>query len=207
LSQTEETTMALDHVGRKRTAAERFAHLSDKLSRSLPHPVKAETAEPVTAPEYDETAQDTAWYEVVPRFPIVKSGYDPGAVDAHIAGLEDELDELEQAFDELRLRGPGHDEVEAELKRIGEQTSGILLAAHERARETQRQAQEQADRCLSDAAARALEITEEASRKREVIERETRQLSDQRTRLLADMEALAGTIANVARQASERVSQ
>lgn len=199
---------------KRRTAAERFANLSDRLARTLPAPARAEpvpVAAPAAEPDYedypDENGEDTSWYEVVPRFPLARSGYDCAAVDEHVAMLERDLSELEEELEELRTRTPAHDEVAAEIRRLGEETSSILLAAHDRARETTRQAQEQADRCLSDAAAQALAMTEQAARQRTEIEQDTRRLAERRAQLLSDMETLAGTITGVAREASGRFSE
>jgi hypothetical protein len=187
---------------RRITAAERFAHFGDRLARSLPHVVRA--PQPLDEPDYPLDDEATEWYDVPPRFAIVRSGYDCAAVDAYIEMLEGELSELDQELAELRSRPVAQDEVKAEIERIGEQTSAILLAAHERARETAREAQEQADRCLADAATGALAITEEANRKRAEAEQETKRLYSERERLLADLEALAGTLASIAREAGER---
>jgi hypothetical protein len=200
--QTQERGVALDHPVKRRTA---FAGLGDRIARSLPSPIRAEgQGEPVVEPEYAGDEQDTSWYEVVPRFPMARSGYECVAVDEHIEMLERELEELETEVERLRVRAPAHDEVEDEIRKIGEQTSAILLAAHDRAKETTRQAQEQADKCLADAAANAIRVTEEANQKKAEIEAEMRRLSTERSRLLADMEALAGTLSTVAREASAR---
>ena len=203
--ESQERTVALDRPVKRRSAAERFAGLGDRLARSLPSPVRAETEmEAIAEPEYPEDEQATSWYEVVPRFPLARSGYECAAVDEHIEMLERELEDLETEVEQLRTHTPAHNEVEAEIKRIGEQTSTILLAAHDKAKETTRQAQEQADKCMADAAANAIRITEEANRKKADVEVELRQLSAERSRLLADMEALAGTLSTVAAEAAAR---
>lgn len=203
--QTQERGVALDHPVKRRSAAERFAGFSDRIARSLPSTMRTdEHGEPLVEPDYTEDDQATAWYEVVPRFPLARSGYECVAVDEHIEMLERELEELESEVEQLRTRTPAHDQVEDEIKKIGEQTSTILLAAHDRAKETTRVAQEQADKCLADAAANAIRVTEEANQKKAEIEAEMRRLSTERSRLLADMEALAGTLSTVAREAAAR---
>ena len=207
-------------AAKRRSAAERFANLGDRLATAvragaggtgLRHGTGAGPFRAARLPELEEETgyavdeeELTEWYDVVPRFPIARSGYDCAAVDEHIAMLERELSELDRELAELRSRAPAHDEVAAELERIGEETSSILLAAHDRARETTRQAQEQADRCIADAAAQALAITEDANRKKGQVEAETRRIEAERARLLADMEALAGTLSTVAREAASR---
>ena len=203
--QSQERGVALDHPVKRRFTAERFAGLSDRIARSLPSPARAdEHGDPVVEPDYPEDDQATAWYEVVPRFPLARSGYECVAVDEHIEMLERELEELETEVESLRTRTPAHNEVEDEIRKIGEQTSTILLAAHDRAKETTRVAQEQADKCLADAAANAIRVTEEANQKKGEIEVEMRRLTTERSRLLADMEALAGTLSTVAREAAGR---
>ena len=212
MSEMHEPETALEPAGKRRSAAERFAHLGDRLATAVRAggggPVRAaRLPEPVDEAEYPEYAvgdEPTEWYDVVPRFPIARSGYDCVVVDEHIEMLERELSELDHELAELRSRGPAHDEVAAEIERIGAETSSILLAAHDRAKETTRQAQEQADRCLADAAAQALVITEEANRRKAEVEVETRRIEAERSRLLADMEALAGTLSTVAREAAGR---
>ncbi len=208
MNDVHEPGVTLDHPVKRRSAAERFAHFSDRIARSLPGTVRGvdDDHEPtmVSEPEYPDDDQVTSWYEVVPRFPIARSGYDCGAVDDHIAMLEQELAELDGELADLRARVPAQDEVAAEIQRLGEQTSAILLAAHDKARDTTRQAQEQADRCIADAAANAVNITAEANRQRDQIEDDVRRLFGERTRLLSDMETLAGTLATVAREASNR---
>lgn len=189
-----------------RRTAERFANLGDRLARSLPAAVRAEPpANDIGEPDYPfDDDQETAWYEVVPRFPMARSGYECSAVDEHVAGLEQELAELDRELATLRAQTPVKDEVAAEIERIGHETSAILVAAHDSARETTRQAQEQADRCLADAAASALAMTQEATRKREEIEKDIERLNGERSRLLSDLEALAGQLGTVARQGRER---
>jgi DNA repair exonuclease SbcCD ATPase subunit len=205
--QTQERGVALDQPVKRRSAAERFAGFHDRIARSLPTPVRTDTEEPVGEFDYSDDEQATSWYEVVPRFPLARSGYECAAVDEHIELLERELEELESELEQLRTRTPAHNEVEDEIRRIGEQTSTILLAAHDRAKETTQQAQEQADKCLADAAANAIRVTEEANHKKAEIEVEMRRLTTERSRLLADMEALAGTLSTVAREATGRFSE
>jgi hypothetical protein len=205
--QTQERGVALDHPVKRRSATGRFAGFSDRIARSLPSTARTESDEPVGEPEYPADDQATSWYEVVPRFPLSRSGYECAAVDEHIEMLERELEEMESELEQLRSRTPAHNEVEDEIRRIGEQTSTILLAAHDRAKQTTRQAQEQADRCLADAAANAIRLTEEANQKKAEMEVEMRRLSTERSRLLSDMEALAGTLSTVAREATGRFAQ
>lgn len=220
MSEHDQPGTMLEQSNKRRSAAERFAHIGDRLATAVragagPGPRSgsggaqafraARLTESVEEIDYqDDDGGLTEWYDVVPRFAIVRSGYDCAAVDEHVAILEHEVSELDRELADVRSRPPARDEVAAEIERIGEETSSILLAAHERARETTRQAQEQADRCIADAAAQALSITEEANRRKGELEAETRKIEADRSRLLADMEALAGTLSTVAREAASR---
>ena len=67
------------------------------------------------------------------------------------------LAELERELDELREPGEAPPtSITEEIERIGEQTASILVVAHDQAHETTRLAQEQAERCIADAAANAV---------------------------------------------------
>ncbi len=140
----------------------------------------------------------------VARFPIARNGYDCAFVDEHVAGLERDLAELDRELTELRASTPSGTEVAAEIKRIGEQTSTILLEAHDKAQETTRQAQAQADRCIADAASNAIAITEDANRQLRQLEGDMSSLQRERERLLEDVRNLASTLSSVAEQAAER---
>ena len=58
--------------------------------------------------------------------------------------------------------------------------------AHDQAHETTRLAQEQADRCVADAASNAVAITEEAKRQLQALDMETDTIWQERARLLED---------------------
>jgi hypothetical protein len=105
--------------------------------------------------EFAREAERGSEEEVLSRFPIVRRGYDCPAVDEYIAELEHELAEADRRFAELRGQAPAADEVNSELERIGEQTAGVLIAAHE-----------QSDKILADTEAqlRELEVRKAATR-------------------------------------------
>src|SRR5438105_14708823 len=98
------------------------------------------------------------WKQTRKRFPTALHGYDRDAVDAHLAALEREVDDLRAQ----RLPAPA---VEAEIERVGEETSAILRVAHEQAAEITRRARAEAERCVADAATNAVAMTEDAKRK------------------------------------------
>lgn len=141
--------------------------------------------------EDDDAAQHSS------RFPVARFGYDRMAVDEHLAGLERELSEL-------RARVEPPMSVTEELERIGEQTASILVVAHDKATETTRRAQEQAERCIADAAANAVAITEEAKARLRELDNETDLVWRERERLLEDVRAVSSALASLADQASDR---
>lgn len=141
--------------------------------------------------------------EYGPRFTVVKQGYDCAAVDEHITELEREMAELDHELADLRGR-PSQSDVQAEIQRIGEQTSTILMAAHEKAQETTQTAQSEADRCVADAAANALAITEDANRQLREIEGEKQGLSRQREFLIRDIRGIASALTTLADDAAGR---
>jgi vacuolar-type H+-ATPase subunit H len=112
--------------------------------------------------------------------------------------------ELERELAQLRAAERSDNSVAAEIERIGEQTSAILLVAHDKAQETTRQAQEQADRCVADAATNAVAITEEASRRLRQLDSETDSVWRERARLIDDVRNVSSALASLAQEASDR---
>jgi cell division septum initiation protein DivIVA len=131
------------------------------------------------------------------RFPLAPFGYNRTAVDEHLAALERELGAL-------RAKHAPMVSITDELERIGEQTASILVVAHDQAHETTRLAQEQAERCVADAAANAVQITAEAKEKLRELDAETDAVWRERERLLEDVRVVSAALANLANQASER---
>jgi cell division septum initiation protein DivIVA len=207
----ERRSLALDRGAKRRATGSRFGDLSDRLARAF-----AGNAERAPKPEWEEPDADAdeyelrderevPWDQVMPRFPIIRHGYDTAAVDAHIADLEQEISELDRELTELRASPPPPDnQVAEEIQKIGEQTSAILLAAHDKAQETTRQAKEQADRCLADAAANAIEMTKEANRKLHELETEKLAVWRERARLLEDVNNLSKALSRLGAEATKR---
>ena len=139
-----------------------------------------------------------------PRFSIVRQGYDCTAVDDYLGELEQELIELDRELAELQARTPSGTKVAAEIERIGEQTSTILLAAHDQAQQTTSRAQAEADRCIADAASNAIAITEDANRQLRQLEADKNSLRAERARLLDDIRGLATTLSSLAADAADR---
>ncbi len=138
------------------------------------------------------------------RFPVAPLGYNRAAVDEHLADLERELADLGRELAELRAHRETPMSVTEELERIGEQTASILIVAQDKANETTRRAQEQAERCIADAAANAVAITEEAQQRLRELDNETDSVWRERERLLEDVRAVSSALASLADQASER---
>jgi DivIVA protein len=126
------------------------------------------------------------------------------SVDEHLAELEQQLLARDRELAELRARTPLKAEIAAEIERIGEQTSAVLIAAHDQAQETTRVAQERADRCVADAVANASAITSEANRQLRELESEKTSLGRERQRLLEDVRVVAAALSSLADDAAER---
>ncbi len=155
----------------------------------FPQPSAREALQaPEQAPESDRAPS---------RFPLAPLGYNRLVVDEHLGELEAELEEL-------RSREQPPMSISEELEKIGEQTASILVVAHDTARETTRQAQEQAERCIADAATNAVAITEEATRRLHQLDEETDLVWQERERLLEDVRGLSASLASLADQAAER---
>jgi hypothetical protein len=124
------------------------------------------------------------------------AAYDPTEADVRIAELERELEELRATRPPMS--------VAEELERLGEQTASILVVAHDQARETTRLAQEQADRCVSDAAANAVSITEQAKRDLREVDEETDVVWRERARLIDDARSVGAALIALADEAAVR---
>jgi len=138
------------------------------------------------------------------RFPVAPLGYNRAAVDEHVGDLDRELADLGRELAELRAHRETPMTVTEELERIGEQTASILIVAQDKANETTRRAEEQAERCIADAAANAVSITEEAKVRLRELDNETDLVWRERERLLEDVRAVSTALASLADQASDR---
>ncbi|MBV9607035.1 MAG: DivIVA domain-containing protein [Solirubrobacterales bacterium] len=205
MSDFERSGMAYDEPVKRRSPGNWFADIGDRLSRgftAIDRPQEDE-GQWDEYESYEETDQPTAAVEAMPweperkRFPTVLHGYDRDAVDAHLAALEREMTELRAH----RSPAPA---VEEELERLGEETSAILRVAHEQAAEITRRAQTQADRCVSDAAANAVAMTEDAKRKLRQLDTETDAVWAERGRLIEDVRNVATALFSLAEDAADR---
>jgi hypothetical protein len=158
---------------------------------------------PPAEDQVDEPLPELMGGEGSSRFPVAPLGYNRQAVDEQFADLESELTELRAALAQAS-HGEAPMSIQEELERIGEETASILVVAHDKAHETTRMAQEQAERCVADAAANAVAITEEATRKLQELEAETDGVARHRQRLIADVRNISGSLQSLADDAERR---
>jgi cell division septum initiation protein DivIVA len=172
--------------------------LRSARDRVVVSPQPADVEEPA-----DEPLPELMGGEGSARFAVTPLGYSRQAVDEHIAALERELAELRESGPRAPVVEPPMS-IQEELERIGEETASILVVAHDKAHETTRLAQEQAERCISDAAANAVAITDEAKRKLRELEAETETVRRQRERLIVDARNVAASLVALADEADRR---
>jgi hypothetical protein len=202
----ETDTVVSEPQSSRRPVAARLADLGDRIARTLPQPKHAYPPEPpygdgdYRVGRLARSVQD----EVLPPFPITRQGYDCDPVDAHIAELEQEIAELERELDALRSQLPTRDAVAVELERVGEQTSTILVAAHDEAQQTVRLAQTHADTVIADAASYAVALTEQATLQLRELESQTEAVAHERARLLDEIRSTARALGSLADTSAER---
>jgi DivIVA protein len=143
--------------------------------------------------------------EQPPRFPLARRGYDCVAVDGYVADLEQELADLDRELAELRGSTAPPDEVADEIKRVGQQTSAVLMAAHEQREEILRRAQAEADGCIATATANASAVTAQCEERLRDLKAQTDAARSDRDRLLADLRTISAAVAAVADSAEERI--
>jgi DivIVA domain-containing protein len=209
MSDFERSGMTFDEPAKRRSPGTWFADMGDRLARGFNNFDRppADEDEPEWEEYDDEPEQPTAVAESVDwdppqqpdrkRFPTSLHGYDREAVDAH-------LDALERELVELRVQRTPAAAVEAEIERVGAETSAILKVAHEQAAEITRRAQTQADRCVADAAANAVSMTEEAKHKLRQLDSETDAVWAERGRLIEDVRSVATALFSLAEDAADR---
>src|ERR1700730_6495763 len=87
-------------------------------------------------------------------FPIGRRGYDPDAVDTHLAGLADQVDELKRSSRRRSETLPAS---------ASEQVRAIVEAAESTAAEITREAEEDASEIKAEATSEAQSTREQAS--------------------------------------------
>lgn len=187
-----------------RSRGSRWGGLSDRLVKVFTVPEPDESEPPVLDPggettEYDVMAEEADAASATPgRFPVGPFGYSRAAVDQYVGELERELEDLRRAQPEPPVS------INEEIERLGEQTASILVVAHDQANETTRRAQEQADRCIADAAANAVAITAKAKQQLRELDSETDVVWQERQRLIEDVRGTAAALVALAQEATER---
>jgi chromosome segregation ATPase len=161
-------------------------------------------ARALTDPAMDEPG--TAAEHCLARFPIARRGYERTAVDEYVAELELELAALDRELAELRGGGATAAEVASEIKRIGEQTSAVLIAAHQQREEILARARAEAERCVGEATATASALTAQCEERLRELEAQTETARGERERLLGDLRTISTALAAVADSAEERIS-
>jgi hypothetical protein len=176
-----------------------FADFGDRVARWFASPDRGpvDESEAGLDPTYELIAGSPDGQDPAPRFPLAPFGYNRVAVDAQLAELEDELEQL-------RVRHEPPISITEEIERIGEQTASILVVAHDKAHETTRLAQEQADRCIADAASNAVAMTNQAKQRLAELDGETDAVWHERERLIEDVRVVSAALASLAEQATER---
>ena len=139
------------------------------------------------------------------KFPWSLRGYRRRAVDQHISELEQELSELDRELIELRAAATLREEVANEMRRIGEETAGVLIEAHDRRDAITQAAQQEAQRVLADATAKASAITAEGETRMRALEEQREEVHRERDRLLENALAASAAIADAVHAAHRQV--
>ncbi|HTT30347.1 MAG TPA: DivIVA domain-containing protein [Solirubrobacteraceae bacterium] len=196
-----------DEPIKRRSPGMFFADIGDKLARGFNSFDRPQPDEP-DWDRYEELDQPTAAVDTLPpeepsrrRFPTSLHGYDRDAVEDYIDGLEHEIGQMAAKLSAQRSPTSA---VQAEIDRVGEETSAILRVAHEQAAEITRRARVEADRCVSDAAANAVSMTEDAKRKLRQLDSETDAVWAERMRLIEDVRNVATSLFSLAEDATDR---
>jgi cell division septum initiation protein DivIVA len=139
------------------------------------------------------------------RFPWSLRGYRRSAVDQHIAELESELSEMDRELVELRAAATLREEVANEMRRIGEETAGVLIEANNRREAITRAAEEEAQRLVADATAKATAITEKSELRVRQLEEQREAAHRERDRLLENALAASVALAEAVHTAHQQV--
>jgi DivIVA domain-containing protein len=131
-------------------------------------------------------------------FPLVMRGYDRHAVDQFVA-------ELLALVEDLESRQTREGVVQRALDELGEETASILQRAHETADDITARSRAQADARLQRAEREAEILRHEADEYAEQVIVDTRQLWDERQRLIDDVRQLADEVLGTADDAMERL--
>lgn len=193
MAELEDHATALEEPSRPRKSGLRIAEIRELLLRSFGRP-RDDSQRSAGEPYYEP------WQDDMPRFAVVRNGYHCSSVDQYVGELEQELAELDRELAELRaarVPEPSSGEVAAEIKRVGEQTSTVLIAAHEQAQETVRAAQAEAEGRIAGAQAEAEAILARANQSLRELEAETKSVQRERERLLEEVRSAATALTDL----------
>lgn len=135
-----------------------------------------------------------------PRFPLAVRGYDRRAVEQYVAGVAQLVYDLESSHSPEAA-------VQRALAEVGEQTTGILQRAHQTAEEITTRAQIEADQQLRRADQEADQLRREAEAFAAQLAVDTRNLWEERQRLIEDVRQLADDVLATAEEAGERLHE
>ena len=155
--------------------------------------------------DWPEDQRGSVGEELLPRFPLTRHGYDCAAVDEQIAELERELAAVDQELAELRAQRESRDEVASEIKRIGEQTAAVLIAANEQREEMLRVAQAEADRLVAGATSKSRAVTAEGEARLRELDAQTEAVHRERDHLLEDARSVSAALAALVDSAHEQI--
>ncbi len=163
-------------------------------------------------PDGGDRGQATAELEAVlsapsaparPGFRVVPRGYDRVAVDEFIGELQTELAEADRELADVRSRLDSTEEVETELKRIGEQTSSVLISAYEQRDVILREAREEAESAVAEAGVKASALVADGEVRLQELEARTEAVQRDRDRLLQEIRTVSASLTAVADSAEK----
>ena len=139
-------------------------------------------------------------------FRRILRGYDPGDVDPVIERLNDELaavraqlEETEAAYTQLRLNAA------KQVEDAGAEANALLAGARNEATRIRTEANEQSQRTLDNADAKAKTLIADAERQVAALERESQQRVDKANKEVSRAEARAGEIVQFANSRAEKL--
>ena len=135
------------------------------------------------------------------QFTLVRRGYDPPAVEAYVARLHRQIEELQG-----RVQNPDT-AVRDALARVGDEVSGILQRTHETADDIVAAAEREAEDHRLAAERHAAEVTAIAEQRVHELDLDTDRIWAERERIVADARDLARQLQAVADLAAERFPQ
>jgi hypothetical protein len=191
-------SLTLDRRSDDRSRGVSLAPVGQRLVNFLRGP---KDQDPTGIEETVEFADGERWAEreeVLPRFPLARHGYHCAAVDEYVIELERELAEVDRELAEVRAYSVPRDEVSDQIKRVGEQTSAVLIAANEQRDEILRAAREEADRQVAEATARATLITAEGEARLRELHAQHESAARERDRLLDEVRSVSTALAALA---------